>query len=91
VGQYALTPSFDLKEKGIKKIAHVFGPVFTKENEKQCIDQLFNGVLSTLLYCDAMSHVSIAMPAISSGIFGFPLHLCANTIFNAIQAYIDKK
>ena len=34
---------------------------------------------------------SVALPAISSGIFGFPKHLCAKILFNTIQEYFETR
>jgi len=34
---------------------------------------------------------SIAIPAISSGIFGFPKPLCAEILFNCVEDYARSK
>jgi O-acetyl-ADP-ribose deacetylase (regulator of RNase III) len=40
-----------------------------------------------LLYIDNSSVQSIAIPAISTGIYGFPKRLCADTILEAINKF----
>lgn len=44
-----------------------------------------------LFYIDNASFKSIAIPAISTGIYGFPKKLCADTIFEAITKFQTEK
>jgi putative ATPase len=45
---------------------------------------LFSAVLNTLKTANKLECKSVSIPAISSGIFGFPKQLCAKTFFEAI-------
>jgi hypothetical protein len=48
---------------------------------------LHKAVLNTLKTADSLSCKSVSIPAISSGIFGFPKILCAETFFRAISEF----
>lgn len=48
---------------------------------------LKNCVLETLKYSENYGCESVAIPAISSGIFGFPKKLCAKVLFDSVEEY----
>jgi len=49
--------------------------------------QLYDAVYNALIMASSLDCRSIAIPAISSGIFGFPVSLCAQLIFSAVHDY----
>lgn len=53
------------------------------------VDYLYSAVMSTLKMAEKLECASVAIPAISSGIFGFPKPLCAQTFFNAIEKFCE--
>ena len=71
-----------------KYVVHAVGPVWSDyiPKEKNVL-LLHNAVLNSLKEANKIECKSIAMPAISSGIFGFPKPLCAQTFFKAIEEY----
>ena len=46
---------------------------------------LRSAVYSTLKYALQLKCESVSIPAISSGIFGFPKPLCAKTLFDTVE------
>lgn len=87
VGSAAVTGSGKLK---CRYIIHAVGPVWKggSSNEQ---DLLSNAVWNSLEIADSKKMKSISFPAISSGIFGFPKKLCAETMIKAAEQYIVKK
>jgi putative ATPase len=67
-------------------IIHAVGPIWDngQHNEPQL---LASAVQHSLRKADELSAKSIAIPAISSGIFGFPKDQCAHIIITTIYAY----
>ena len=70
-----------------KKLIHAVGPVWKggihledRKLKKTCIKSLRH----------AQRHESISFPAISSGLFGFPLNVCANTMIEAFCAWSEE-
>ena len=49
---------------------------------------LHSAVLNTLKLATKLECKTIAIPAISSGIYGFPKPLCAKTFFDAIEEFL---
>ena len=85
-----ITSSYNLFNKqGIKYVIHAVGPVWEggKNNEQQ---QLRDCVLNSLRKFDGKEIKSISLPAISSGIFGFPKDLCADIIIKTALRMIEK-
>ena len=72
-----------------KYVIHTVGPMWdSKVDDQVNIDLLGAAVKSTLVMADTNLKVkSVSIPAISSGIFGFPKPLCALVFFHVIKAY----
>lgn len=68
-------------------VIHAVGPVWGEGNEEQ---KLHSAVYHALALADARHLKSIALPAISTGIFGFPKELGARTILDAILNFLQE-
>ena len=89
VGKCTYTTAGNMALQGVKFVIHTVGPVFNN-GEPVLMQQikLFNAVFNALKMANSLGCKSIAIPAISSGIFGFPVPLCAQVIFSAIHNFI---
>jgi O-acetyl-ADP-ribose deacetylase (regulator of RNase III) len=65
-------------------IIHAVGPVWGSGNEHQKLQEAVGG---SLALADQLKIKSIAIPAISTGIFGFPLDPAAEVILSGIDNY----
>lgn len=65
-------------------IIHAVGPVWGEGQEDE---KLISAVYGTLRLADQLALDSIALPAISTGIYGFPKPRAARLILCAIQSY----
>uniref|UniRef100_A0A670YKP4 Macro domain-containing protein n=1 Tax=Pseudonaja textilis TaxID=8673 RepID=A0A670YKP4_PSETE len=68
-----------------KQVIHAVGPRWQSAEKEKCIKLLKQSVRESLKLADRCQHRSIAIPAISSGIFGFPLKECTRSIVTAVQ------
>nr|XP_048310114.1 protein mono-ADP-ribosyltransferase PARP14-like isoform X2 [Myodes glareolus] len=66
-------------------VIHAVGPRWDKNKAQECVSLLKRAVERSLILAELVKCQSIAMPAIGSGIFGFPLDLCVATIVSAIK------
>ncbi|XP_026521207.1 poly [ADP-ribose] polymerase 14-like [Notechis scutatus] len=73
-----------------KQVIHAVGPRWTSANKENCIQLLKKAVRESLKLAEKFNHRSIAMPAISSGIFGFPIKECTHFILTAIQETLEE-
>jgi len=71
-----------------KYVIHAVGPVWGDGNEDK---KLADAIYGSLRVADELKLSSIAMPAISTGIFGFPKDRAARVMFNAIYEYLKKE
>ncbi len=69
-------------------VIHVVGPVWGSGDEER---KLASAVQAALACADELRLVSIAFPAISTGIFGFPAELAAGVMVAALQAYFTRQ
>lgn len=70
-----------------KYIIHAVGPVWGDGDEDK---KLSDAVVGSLRVADELKCSSISMPAISTGIFGFPKDRAAGIILNSIDQYFVK-
>jgi O-acetyl-ADP-ribose deacetylase (regulator of RNase III) len=69
-----------------KYVIHAVGPVWGEGDEQAKLEQAVNGSLER---AEQLGLGSMAFPAISTGIFGFPTGLAAQVMFSAIEGYIE--
>lgn len=85
VGGAAITGAGSLKAK---HVIHAVGPQMGEGNEEQ---KLKNATLSSLKLADENNLTSISFPAISTGVFGFPIRKCAEIMLKTTIDYLKGK
>ncbi|HET8793801.1 MAG TPA: macro domain-containing protein [Nitrososphaeraceae archaeon] len=70
-----------------KAVIHTVGPRMGEGNEDEKLRKAINGCLEIGLQ---YSFKSISVPAISSGIFGFPKDRCAKILVNETICFLEK-
>ena len=70
-----------------KYVIHAVGPIWGDGDEE---DKLAAAVTGALQVADELKCSSLALPAISTGIFGFPKDRAAEIIFSTIERYFAK-
>uniref|UniRef100_A0AAV3A3H0 Poly [ADP-ribose] polymerase n=1 Tax=Pyxicephalus adspersus TaxID=30357 RepID=A0AAV3A3H0_PYXAD len=73
-----------------KQIIHTVGPRWDENSPSRCERLLRRAITTSLQLASEKCHSSIAIPAVSSGVFGFPLKLCVENIVEAIQDFVEE-
>lgn len=82
VGGAVITSGGNLK---VKYVIHAVGPRMGEGNEDE---KLKNATLNSLKLADDNNLKSISFPAISTGIFGFPIQRCAKIMLQTSIGYL---
>jgi putative ATPase len=69
-------------------VIHAVGPIWGEGDEDA---KLSTAVRASLQMAGALNLVSISIPAISTGIFGFPMERAAKIIFKTIEAFLGSQ
>ena len=82
-GSAVVTDSCGLRSVGIKYIVHAVGPIWRigdeESDEARILDEQLSGAYrESLALAESVGASSIAFPAISTGIYGFPVERAAN-------------
>ncbi|XP_075685119.1 protein mono-ADP-ribosyltransferase PARP14 isoform X2 [Rhinoderma darwinii] len=72
-----------------KQVIHTVGPRWNAASSQRCKGLLQTAIRNSLALADERGHKSIAIPAVSSGIFGLPVDLCAESIVEAIKEFVE--
>jgi len=83
VGGAVITNGGKLKTK---HIIHAVGPRMGEGNEDE---KLKNATLNSLKLMDENKLKTIAFPAVSTGIFGYPIDRCAKIMISATKEYLQ--
>ncbi|NXT67623.1 PAR14 polymerase, partial [Chaetops frenatus] len=73
-----------------KSVIHAVGPRWNEKESQRCMWLLKKTVKKCLQLANIYNHCSIALPAISGGIFGFPLELCTYWIVSSIKETLEE-
>ncbi|MFX1398652.1 MAG: macro domain-containing protein [Promethearchaeota archaeon] len=84
VGEAAITSGGKLKAR---HVIHAVGPRLGEGNEDE---KLKMATINSLKLMDEYSLKSIVFPAISTGVFGYPIESCARIMLNTTAVYLDK-
>ena len=85
VGGAVITTGGNLKAK---YIIHAVGPRMGEGNEEE---KLKNATINSLNLMDENNLKTMAFPAISTGIFGFPINRCAEIMCKTVYNYLNEK
>ncbi|MFX1570288.1 MAG: macro domain-containing protein [Promethearchaeota archaeon] len=85
VGGAVITTGGNLKAK---HVIHAVGPRMGEGNEEE---KLKNATLNSLKLMDEHRLKTIAFPAISTGIFGYPIEECAKIMISTTKDYLSSK
>jgi len=83
-GEAVITAGFDLPNR---HVIHCLGPVYGRDEPSDAL--LANCFGNVLRLADAHRVESIALPAVSTGVFGYPMDAAADVTLGAIAAYAD--
>ncbi len=83
VGTAVITGSGDLP---CKQVIHAVGPRYGEGDEDR---KLASAVRSALAVADRDGLRSVALPAISTGVFGFPIDRCARILLTEVHRYLQ--
>lgn len=76
--------------KHLKFIFHAVGPIY-KDGTKNEAEELKNAFKNSFLLAEELKLSSLALPAISSGIFGYPKDECANIFYETFIDFVDNR
>jgi O-acetyl-ADP-ribose deacetylase (regulator of RNase III) len=83
VGGAVITTGGELK---VKRVIHAVGPRMGEGNEDE---KLKNATLNSLKLMDEHELKRIAFPAISTGVFGYPIEECAKIMISTAKEYLS--
>ncbi|KAG8432169.1 hypothetical protein GDO86_016709 [Hymenochirus boettgeri] len=88
VGGVAVTSGGNLP---CKVIIHAVGPMWSSYRPQECESNLEEAIKGVLGYVTNHSNIqSVSIPAVSSGIFGFPLARCGDIIVRTIKMFTSQ-
>ncbi|MCC7382001.1 MAG: macro domain-containing protein [Deltaproteobacteria bacterium] len=98
-GDAKLTPAFDLETRGVKAIIHAVGPIWGDDpyasGDEKLGKRLEDNQLASC-YARAMELArdqrfeSIAFPAISTGVYGFPKERAAQIAVGHVRGFLQR-
>ncbi|NXI51600.1 PAR14 polymerase, partial [Chloroceryle aenea] len=73
-----------------KNVIHAVGPRWRNDEGEKCVYLLRKTVKKCLQLAETFNHRSIALPAVSGGIFAFPLELCTHSIVSSVKETLEE-
>ena len=85
-GQARITPGFNLAEW----VIHAVGPVYDPARRDRCARELASAYDMALFLADTRSCRSVAVPSISTGVYGYPMAAAAQVAVSRVCAFLLK-
>ena len=82
-----ITKGYDLKAK---YVIHTVGPVYNSAESEKCAGLLYDCYRNSLELAKQYDLHTIAFPAISTGVYGYPKHEAAVIAFMAVSGWLDE-
>ena len=92
-GEAKITPAFELEKQGISSIIHTVGPVWHGDAQKP-LGENREDVLLASCYRRSLEVAAengcdtVAFPAISTGVYGFPIERAAQIALQTVKDYL---
>lgn len=90
-GEAKITKGYNLPAR---YVIHTVGPIYYEHNEEENIHLLSNCYINSIKVANDYNIKSIAFPAISTGVYGFPKELAAktaiDTLINISQSSVEE-
>lgn len=91
------TPAFDLETRGVRHIIHTVGPVWEEPGDAANVKlgEIREDVLLASCYMRSLELAAelgcrtVAFPAISTGVYGFPKERAAKIAFSHVMGYLQ--
>ena len=86
-GEVVVTPAFNLEKIGIKYVIHTVGPICRGEWNEEFKEKLVKALRAPLDKAEELKLKSIALPAVSAGIYGCPLEEVVKTFLEVVRDF----
>ncbi|WP_425146394.1 macro domain-containing protein [Deinococcus sp.] len=89
-GSAVITPAFGLARQGVRHVIHAVGPIWRggHSGEAELLAGAYRRSLELALEAGCGS---VAFPAISTGVYGYPLEAAAGVAVSAIQGFLAEQ
>lgn len=87
IGEVRVTPPFGLSKQNVKFLIHVNGPRGSTQNREQLLASCYQRALAE---ANRLKAESIAFPAISVGIFGYPIDEATECAIRTVADAVEK-
>lgn len=83
------TPAFGkFVDQGVKSVICTVGPIFGSDDSAEQL--LFDSIANSLLLADELGHKSVALPAISCGVYGGTIPVFAEMLKKAVDEMTNR-
>lgn len=86
-GSAVITPAFDLSRQGVKHVIHAVGPIWRGGGQQEAT-LLAGAYRRALELASEAGCGSVSFPAISTGVYGYPLEAALETAVQTTQEYL---
>ncbi|WP_027481127.1 macro domain-containing protein [Deinococcus pimensis] len=87
-GSAVISPAFDLEARGVRHVIHAVGPIWRGGNSGEA-DLLASAYRRSVELAVEAGCASVAFPAISTGVYGYPVERAAPVALRTVREALD--